>query len=175
MDSSWIVKQFLFDSASGTEKRSFAFSKKRQFDNIQAGTINQLKIHSTEPTSTPDFMKALLIVAHGSRKIDANQKLEDLTTELAETAKPHFDRVVCAFLQFNGPYAADVIAELVAAGIDHIVVFPFFLAEGSHVTSDIPALVQTAGKQYPGVVFETAPFLGEIKELSHLVLKSVLS
>ncbi len=118
-------------------------------------------------------MNALLIVAHGSRQKDANRFLETLSTEIAAEAGDSFSMVQCAFLQYNGPFVADGIADLVAKGANHIVVFPFFLAAGSHVISDLPNLVRKAKEKYPQVTFETASFLGEIKGLKNLILDAV--
>ena len=118
-------------------------------------------------------MKALLIVAHGSRRKDANRFLEILAEELAADAKGKFALVQCAFLQFNGPFAAESIADLISKGARHIVVFPFFLAAGSHVVADIPNLILEAEEKYPDVQFETATFLGGAQGLKDLILHAV--
>ncbi len=118
-------------------------------------------------------MKALLIVAHGSRKKDANRFLERLSAEMEVEVKDRFSRVTCAYLQYNGPFAVDRITELVKEGMRHIVIFPFFLSAGGHVTSDIPKLVRQAERDHPDVVFETTPFLGEITDLKKLILEAV--
>ncbi|MBU2647190.1 CbiX/SirB N-terminal domain-containing protein [bacterium] len=118
-------------------------------------------------------MKALLIVAHGSRQREANRFLESLSAEIAAEADGKFDMVESAFLQFNGPYAIDIIADLIEKGADHIVVFPYFLSEGRHVLTDIPNLIQEAQVQYPGVVIEARPMLGEIRGLKDLILDVV--
>ena len=118
-------------------------------------------------------MKALLIVAHGSRKAEANRLLEELTVDLATEAKDRFSAVRCAYLQYSEPFAADMIDVLVKAGADHVVIFPFFLAAGGHVTTDIPELVLQSEKRYPGVTFETSTFLGGVDGLQRLVLEAV--
>jgi sirohydrochlorin ferrochelatase len=115
-------------------------------------------------------MKILLIVAHGSRQEFANQHLKRLTADIGADVEGRFDKVQCAFLQFNGPFVIDTIAELVAEGATQIVLFPYFLSEGSHVTSDIPGLVKEAKRLYAGVIFEIAPMLGEIQGLKELIL-----
>lgn len=117
--------------------------------------------------------KALLIIAHGSRRADANRYLEKLPAELEADIKDRFLKVACAYLQFNGPYAWDTISELVQEGVRHIVIFPFFLSAGGHVTSDIPELIQQAEAQFPDVVFETITFLGGLKGLKDLILEAV--
>ncbi len=118
-------------------------------------------------------MKALLIVAHGSRQKDANRFLETLSAEIAADTSGKFALVQCAFLEFNGPFVNKSIADLVLKGARHIVVFPFFLLSGSHVTTDLPKLIMEAMVLYPDVVFETAIFLGGIKGLKNLILDAV--
>jgi len=115
-------------------------------------------------------MKILLIVAHGSRQKAANKHLKRLVADLGTGMEGRFDKVACAFLQFNGPFVIDTLAELIAEGATHIVIFPYFLSEGSHVTSDIPKLVQEAKQLHAGVTFEVAPMLGEMKGLKDLIL-----
>jgi len=118
-------------------------------------------------------MKALLIVAHGSRQKDANRFLETLSAEIATDTCGKFALVQCTFLQFNGPFVEESIADLVSKGVRHMVVFPFFLLSGSHVKTDLPKLILEAKILYPDVVFETATFLGGIKGLKNLILDAV--
>ncbi len=118
-------------------------------------------------------MRALLIIAHGSRQKDANRFLETLSKELAAEAKDKFALVQCAFLQFNGPFADESIVDLISKGARQIVVFPFFLGAGSHVSVDIPNLVIEAQAKYPDILFETATFLGGVKGLKNLILDAV--
>ncbi|NQU66082.1 MAG: CbiX/SirB N-terminal domain-containing protein [SAR324 cluster bacterium] len=118
-------------------------------------------------------MNALLIVAHGSRQKDANRFLEALSAEIAAEADDKFAMVQCTFLEFNGPFAGESIADLVSKGAQHIVVFPFFLSAGRHVAIDLPNLIGQAETKYPQVVFEIATFLGGIKGLKNIILEAV--
>jgi len=118
-------------------------------------------------------MKALLIIAHGSRRADANRHLERLTSGIAAEAGDRFSKVRCAYLQHSKPLAGEVIAELVEQGVNHITLLPFFLSEGGHVRSDIPELVRSAGERFPEVVFEIKPFLGELTGLKALILDNI--
>ncbi|MEJ2639557.1 MAG: CbiX/SirB N-terminal domain-containing protein [Desulfosarcinaceae bacterium] len=118
-------------------------------------------------------MKALLIAAHGSRQPAANAEIASLSESIAAIAGGGFDRVRCAFLQLTDPLIPDVIAELVAGGADEIVVFPFFIAAGSHVKSDIPDLVAEAREAYPEVVFRVAPHLGASEGIARFILNAV--
>lgn len=119
-------------------------------------------------------MKALLIAAHGSRKPAANAEIAALAAAIAEIAAGRFDRVESAFLQLSDPLIPEVIQRLVAAGADEIVVFPFFIAAGSHVRTDIPTIVDEACKAHPGVRFRVAPHLGALDGIAGFILAAVV-
>jgi sirohydrochlorin ferrochelatase len=118
-------------------------------------------------------MKALLIAAHGSRQPAANDELAALADAIAKIAASHFDQVRCAFLQLAQPLIPKVISDLVADGADEIVVFPFFIAAGSHVKSDIPNLMAEARKLHPHISFRVAPHLGACDGIAKFILEAV--
>jgi sirohydrochlorin ferrochelatase len=118
-------------------------------------------------------MKTLLIAAHGSRQPAANAEIAALAESVAAIAPGRFDQVRCAFLQLTEPLIPEVIAALVAQGADEIVVFPFFIAAGSHVKSDIPSIVAEAREAYPEVVFRVARHLGACEEIDRFILEAV--
>jgi sirohydrochlorin ferrochelatase len=118
-------------------------------------------------------MKVLLIAAHGSRKPAANAEIASLTEAMDSIAAGRFDLVRSAFLQLTEPLIPETIAGLVAEGAKEIVVFPFFIAAGSHVLSDIPAIISEARNTYPEVVFRVAPHLGACEGISRFILDAV--
>lgn len=128
-------------------------------------------------------MKALIVVAHGSRKkesvLDVARLCEKISKKLLHTsdkewsAKKGFDRVEYAFLQFADPLLEAKLEELVKQGVTQIIVFPLFIAVGSHVLSDIPQLVETAGRKYPQVDISITRHLGKVDTLEDLILDEV--
>lgn len=118
-------------------------------------------------------MNGLLIVAHGSRKPEANQEVFELTTRMEVTAAGTFDLVRCAFMQFASPSFESQIEELIATGAGTIVVFPYFIGSGSHVTTDIPALVAAAADNHPDVSIRVTPHLGSLDGIQDLILARV--
>ena len=116
-------------------------------------------------------MKGLLIAAHGSRKRLSNEEVMALTGQIRELAAGVFDRVVCGFVQFATPTVESQIEELVGAGVDSIVLFPYFLGAGSHVSNDIPRLVQDTENRYPGVRVRVTPHLGSLDGLQNLIFE----
>lgn len=118
-------------------------------------------------------MNGLLIVAHGSRKPQSNQEVFELTTRIEAMAANDFDLVRCAFMQFASPSFPSQIEALIADGADTIVVFPYFIGAGSHVTADIPALVKTAAEHHPGISIRVTPHLGKVDGIQALILGQV--
>lgn len=118
-------------------------------------------------------MKALLILAHGSRKKESNDEILALARELNERPGKPFDKVLCAFNQFSGPTAGEQIKVLAEQGVRDITVLPYFIAAGSHVVSDIPELVREAARTYPDIRFHVTPHLGAFKGIQNLILSEL--
>ena len=118
-------------------------------------------------------MKGLLIVAHGSRKKASNEEVIALVQQIAEMAAGVFDAVRYAFVQFTLPSFDTQIEDLVKSGATTIVVFPYFIGSGSHVSQDIPHLVKEAEKKYPGVDIRVTPHLGNIAGIKGLIFNQV--
>jgi len=116
-------------------------------------------------------MKALLIISHGSRRADSNNEVFRLTEELRTKSGATIPLVACAFLEIAEPKVQAAIDGLVADGATDILVFPHFLAAGTHVARDIPRELETAGARHPNLTFTLLPHLGALPGLSSLILK----
>jgi sirohydrochlorin ferrochelatase len=115
-------------------------------------------------------MKALLLVAHGSRRAASNEEVRNLTGQLSGLDH-EYDRVDCAFLELAEPSIPDGLRCAIASGADEIVVLPYFLSAGRHVTADIPAEVDTVRQEHPEVVIRVAPYLGDSTSIPGLLLE----
>jgi sirohydrochlorin ferrochelatase len=62
---------------------------------------------------------------------------------------------------------------LVARGATRIVVFPYFIAAGAHVSSDLPRLIHHAKTAYPDVEFVLTLHLGKCNGIKKLILDEV--
>ena len=118
-------------------------------------------------------MNALIIVAHGSRKKESALQVAALCKKVSEKCGNQFDEVEYAFLQFAEPLLTDKIEELIERGVKKIIIFPFFIAAGSHVLIDIPTLVEKAAQDYPGVEVSITRYLGIIESIEDLILSEV--
>ncbi|MCP4596915.1 CbiX/SirB N-terminal domain-containing protein [Neptuniibacter sp.] len=115
-------------------------------------------------------MKALLLVAHGSRRAQSNDEVRELANKLKQRCGNHYDCVHAAFLELAAPLIPDGIQQCVEEGASEIVVLPFFLNSGRHVTEDIPKIVSTAKQDYPDVRIEIAAHLGASEMMIELLI-----
>ncbi len=99
---------------------------------------------------------AILIVGHGSPLPEANMTLSRVAREL----RKWYPLVQPAFLQFERPNISEAIDLLVKKGARRIVVHPYFLYKGAHVSKDIPSEIEGAKRRYPGLEFSFSSHLG---------------
>lgn len=114
-------------------------------------------------------MKALLLVAHGSRRKASNDEVLGLARALGEAMGDRFDIVEGAFLELAAPTIPDGIRCCVNQGADAVVVVPYFLAAGTHVADDIPALVREAAAAYPDISLTVTPHIGASPLMTDLI------
>ncbi|BCS95357.1 sirohydrochlorin cobaltochelatase [Desulfoluna limicola] len=118
-------------------------------------------------------MRMLLLVSHGSRRTESNDEVRRLAEQVAQLAGPAFEKVACAFLELTSPMIDSAIAEMAGEGATEIVLFPFFLAAGTHVVNDIPRIIEEARGKFPDVAIMVISHLGAVPELSTLILNHV--
>jgi sirohydrochlorin ferrochelatase len=114
--------------------------------------------------------RALLVVAHGSRREQSNQEVRELTAQLRTQAASEYGQISCAFLELAEPSIPDGIEQCIAGGAREVVVLPYFLSAGRHVVKDIPADVELKQAEHPGVSITIAPYLGAAPGITELML-----
>ena len=120
-------------------------------------------------------MKFLLLIAHGSRRQSANDEISQLGQRVSEQPGIEFDGVETAFLEMAEPDIYQGVARCIERGAEHIVVVPYFLAGGKHVSKDIPAEVECARAGSPQVSIEIANYVGASDAMVGLVLECTRS
>ena len=105
------------------------------------------------------MMRALLLVAHGSRRQSSNDEVRELASKVRGAGAP-FDIVEHAFMEMAEPGITAGLDKLINAGATEIVVLPYLLAAGRHVASDIPAEEESLARRHPRVHITLAPHLG---------------
>ena len=104
-------------------------------------------------------MKALLLVAHGSRRKQSNEEVVMLAARL-KSRSDQYDIVHAGFLELADTLIPDGIRKCVDDGATSIVVLPYFLNSGRHVIEDIPGIVDDTRPLYPAVDIRVAPHVG---------------
>ncbi len=102
----------------------------------------------------------LLIIAHGSRRAASNDEVRRLAAAVAGLDSPGIDHVECAFLELAEPDIPSSLARCAQLGAREIVVFPYFLAAGTHVAEDIPDAVAEFQIAHPDIAVRLTRHLG---------------
>lgn len=115
-------------------------------------------------------MKSLLVVAHGSKRVESNDEVLELVNKMSNKNEV-FSEIAAAFLEFATPSITDGIKQLIENGASHVIVLPYFLSAGNHVIKDIPEEVSIIQKEYPHIKISIAPYLGAADEITNILLK----
>jgi len=103
-------------------------------------------------------MIALLLIAHGSRRAEANADLDHVAAGMR--ARGGFDFVQCSYLELTEPGIAAGGVACADAGADRVVMLPYFLSPGIHVKEDLTEARDELTARFPGVRFVLAEPLG---------------
>lgn len=120
-------------------------------------------------------MKALLLVAHGSRRKASNQEVIELTDKLAALAGTDFDLVRACFLELTDPGIKITVTECADLGVRDITVIPYFLSAGLHVAEDVPKELSKAAQQHKGLNITVCSHIGAISAMPELLLNTALT
>lgn len=120
-------------------------------------------------------MKALLLVAHGSRRKLSNDEVFILADKLKSNCSEQYAIIHAAFLEIAEPLIPDGIKQCIDDGATSIIVLPYFLNSGRHVTEDIPEIVNAARTSYPHIEINVAAHLGASDLMMDLLITSANS
>jgi sirohydrochlorin ferrochelatase len=84
-------------------------------------------------------MKGLIVFAHGSPVPAANDAVRAVTDRIRQRSE--YDIVEAAFLESAAPDLPQAVRDLAQSGARQIVVVPYFLTPGLHLTRDLPGIV----------------------------------
>ena len=115
--------------------------------------------------------RALLVVAHGSRREASNEEVRALSELIGKKCGERYQLVKAAFLELAEPSIPNGIEECIKAGASEVVVMPYFLSAGRHVATDIPQEVAPKQQQYPDITIRIAPYLGAADGIAELMLQ----
>lgn len=115
--------------------------------------------HSGAIGRTTGERAALLLIDHGSRRAAANAMLDEVAALVKQRLGAE-SIVEPAHMEVAEPTVADGFARCVEQGATTVVVHPFMLSPGRHVTEDLPRLVAEAAARHQGVRFSMSAPLG---------------
>lgn len=105
-------------------------------------------------------MKALICIAHGSKREASNLEFQTMVSQLRGTLGDSFAHIEASFLEFAKPSIEQTIHAMIQDGITEIKIYPFFLNSGKHVQHDIPEKVRESQELYPQVNLELLAHFG---------------
>lgn len=114
---------------------------------------------------------AVIILGHGSRTGDADSSIRRVAANVKTSGG--FEIVAHAFLQYMRPQPEEVIEHCIRAGATKIVIVPFFLQAGAHVTKDVPALAAMTRTRYPDVEVVVTDMVGSHPLMATIVTERV--
>ena len=117
-------------------------------------------------------MKALLLIAHGSRRQQSNDEVIKLTNKLRDNSAAEYAIIHASFLELADPSIPEGIKKCVDEGASSIVVLPYFLNSGRHVIEDIPNIVKDSQQNYPDIDIKIAAHLGASNMIMDLLIDS---
>ncbi len=119
----------------------------------------------------PSTPKGLVLFAHGSRDAQWRLPFDSIIAQVKRCGGPI---PMLAFLECMAPSLPEAIDLLVAQGVQHITVVPVFLAVGSHVRKDLPALLEHARQKHPTLHIQSSPAIGEQPEIQEAIVQFAL-
>lgn len=112
----------------------------------------------------------LLLIAHGSRRQSSNDEVRRLVESVAKLQAPEVADVTVAFLELAEPSIPQGLARCAALGASEIIVFPYFLAAGTHVAQDIPEAIAAFQQARPDIQIRVTAHLGASEILPLAIL-----
>ena len=112
-------------------------------------------------------MDVIILVGHGSPKKDAN-RMDIVGKILHGMMHPGCVEENCVkvcYLQFEQPDLMTAIREAATHKPERIIIHPYFLNAGAHVTKDIPGITGEARALYPEIEFIQTEPLGMAQEI----------
>jgi sirohydrochlorin cobaltochelatase len=115
-------------------------------------------------------VKAILIVGHGSRSINAQKEFDKILEIVSQKSK---NIVKGCHMELCSPNISEAMVDLVEnhPEVDEIEVLPLFLFEGIHIKKTIPELMEQEREKYPNVKIFLKKHLGADELIADLLLK----
>lgn len=113
-------------------------------------------------------VSAILLIAHGSRRDEANRELSELAEQVR--ARSPGVAVEIAYLELAAPTIPQGARRCVESGATRVRMFPYFLSAGVHVARDLEDFRAEFQREYQGVEFVLCRPLGQHPAVVDIVM-----
>ena len=114
---------------------------------------------------------AVILLGHGSPVAHANTTLIDIAGRVKDAGG--YGIVQHAFLQFEHPNFEEAVNILLDKGVRRIIVHPYFLYMGAHVTKDLPGEIKDVKERCPELDIVLASNLGTHDKLVEVAVERI--
>lgn len=119
---------------------------------LTVGVMTTTSKSNSHPTT------AALLIAHGSRRAEANADLVQLAEAVRERGE--FGIVEFAYLEIATPDIPSGARACVTRGARRVLMLPYFLSPGAHVVEDLERYRRELGAEFESVEFTVCLPLG---------------
>ncbi len=108
----------------------------------------------------------LLLIAHGSRKTEANEEVRQLAQQLSLLLG---QKAIACFLEHGTPSISEGVDLALQESPKAILALPYFLTAGRHVQEDLQGILKEKSQTCPQTPIRLAPYLGSHPQLAALL------
>ncbi|MBI2861002.1 MAG: precorrin-8X methylmutase [Chloroflexi bacterium] len=119
----------------------------------------------------------VIILAHGTRGERGSAEMTSVLGRVTDGVKVLLSPravVSWASLQFNHPSLEEAAATMARAGVSRIIIVPYFLFPGRHITEHVPEEIAQLERAYPACRFVLAGHLGGSADFTALIAQSII-
>jgi sirohydrochlorin ferrochelatase len=116
-----------------------------------------------------DQATGIVLFAHGSSVEEANAGVRELAKQVQ--ALGPYGYVCAAFLELAHPTLAEAVTEAAQAGLQRVIVIPYFLTVGIHLRRDLPSLIAPQKQKYPDLMIEVSQSLEGHPLMASIILE----
>ena len=109
----------------------------------------------------------LVLMAHGSKNANWLLPFQQLAKDLKNDVGD--GRVHLCFMELASPSLEELAQQLHSEGVRHMRLLPLFLASGSHLCHDVPQQLAKLTIQFPDLMIEQLPPIGENARFAELL------
>jgi sirohydrochlorin ferrochelatase len=114
-----------------------------------------------------EMKTALLLIAHGSRRAEANADLDDLARQLR--ARGSYAIVAHAYLELAEPTIEMAVNECLSQGAQCVLLAPYFLSAGVHATRDLEQHRRRLAEAHPAADFRLCEPIGRHPLMAEII------